>query len=76
MQAHQELMLQLLHHNFPKQGNIYEYCANEILRYDRKLKIQRKRELAHRLKIREGLAAIGKGIGTGGPGVKASKMVE
>lgn len=51
----------MVQYNFPTKGNVYEYCANEIMRYDRKLKLQRKRELAERLKIRDSLASIGKG---------------
>ena len=39
MQAHQEIMLQLVQYNLPRKGNIYEFCANELLKYERKLKL-------------------------------------
>ena len=51
-------MLQLCNLGWPNLKNnrpsdLYEYCANEVLKYEKKLALSRKRDLEARLKLRE-----------------------
>lgn len=62
-EAHQDLMLHLCQFGMPslkknKASNLYEYCAAELLRYERKLQVQRKKDLENRLKIREEIKRV------------------
>ena len=41
-----------------KASNLYEYCAAELLRYERKLQVQRKKDLENRLKLREEIKRV------------------
>ena len=46
------MVRELCKHGLPK-GNIYDFAAGHLLRFEKKMKLQKKKELDHRLMVRE-----------------------
>jgi hypothetical protein len=51
-EAHGDLVKELCKHGLPK-GNIYDFAAGHLLRCEKKMKLQKKKDLDQRLQIRE-----------------------